>query len=208
MINNYNLLSKFYDIVYSRKPYKKELLYIKKLLTRSNFSNILEFGCGTGNYTKWINNIFSASELVAVDNNKNMLSSKKDLKKFFFNAHKLLNNDGFLVFDFLDLQSVSDTKPKNKKKKFKFENKKVTRITSSTLEKKNNIIKINHNYIVENKNKIDQYNDKFNLKFIDINFIKKIIINKFIICYNYEWLSFKKPSKNNWSSILVLKKIK
>ena len=42
MINNYNLLSKFYDIIYSRKPYKKELLYIKRLLTRSNFSNILE----------------------------------------------------------------------------------------------------------------------------------------------------------------------
>jgi trans-aconitate methyltransferase len=247
MINNYNLLSKFYDIIYSRKPYKKELLYIKRLLPRSNFNNILEFGCGTGNYTKWINNIFSASEIVAVDNNKNMLafakkkkinanfiygnlvnfkynknfdiifclfhvinyiSSKKDLKNFFFNTHKLLNDDGFLVFDFLDLQSVSGTKPKNKKKKFKFENKKVTRITSSTLEKKNNIIKINHNYIVKSKNKIDQYNDKFNLKFIDINFIKKIIINKFIICYNYEWLSFKKPSKNNWSSVLVLKKIK
>ena len=247
MINNYNLLSKFYDIIYSRKPYKKELLYIKRLLPRSNFNNILEFGCGTGNYTKWINNIFSASEIVAVDNNKNMLafarkkkidasfiygnlvnfkhkkkfdvifclfhvinyvSSKKDLKNFFLNAHKLLNDNGLLVFDYLDLQSVSDTEPKNKKKKFKFENKKVIRITNSKLEKKNSIISINHNYIVETKNKIDQYNDKFNLKFIDINFIKKIIINKFIICYNYEWLSFKKTSKNNWSSVLVLKKIK
>ena len=124
------------------------------------------------------------------------------------NAHKLLNSGGFLVFDYLDLQSVSDTKPKNKKKKFKLENKKVTRITSSKLERKNNIISINHNYIVETKNKIDRYNDKFNLRFIDINFIKKIIMNKFIICYNYEWLSFKKTSKNNLSSVLVLKKIK
>lgn len=247
MLNNYNLLSKFYDIIYSKKPYKKELLYIKRLLKRSNFKNILEFGCGTGNYTKWFKIIFSTLQIVAVDNNKNMLafarekkidanfiygnlvnftykekfdvifclfhvinyvSNKKDLKNFFSNAHKLLNNDGLIVFDYLDLQSVSDTEPKNKKKNFKFENKKVTRITSSKLEKKNNIISINHNYIVKTKNKIERYNDRFNLKFIDINFVKKIIINKFIICYNYEWMSFKEPSKNNWSSVLVLKKIK
>ena len=89
MINSYNLLSKFYDIIYSRKPYKKELLYIKKLLTRSNFSNILEFGCGTGNYTKWINNIFPVSELVAVDNNKNMLAFAKKKK---INANFIYGN--------------------------------------------------------------------------------------------------------------------
>ena len=80
MINNYHLLSKFYDIIYSRKPYKKELLYIKRLLPRSNFNNILEFGCGTGNYTNWINNIFSATEIVAVDNNKSMLAFARKKK--------------------------------------------------------------------------------------------------------------------------------
>ena len=40
----------------------------------------------------------------------------KRFKNFFLNAHQLLNDGGFLVFDYLDLQSVSDTEPKNKKK--------------------------------------------------------------------------------------------
>jgi len=246
MFNSYNLLSIFYDKIYSKKPYKQELLYIKKILKKNNYKNILELGCGTGNYTHWIKKLFEPSKFHAVDiNNKmlkiaktknigvkftkgeitsfkskhkfdiifclfhvvNYLESEEKLNKFLNNSFKLLNDGGYLVFDFLDSSSISLSQPKIKKINFNYKKKSITRITQSKIDKSRKNLYIYHEYKFILKKKTNSKKENYKLRLFNTNEIKKIIMKNFkIYCY-YEWMKLKKPTKNNWSSLLVLKKI-
>ena len=77
--NNY---SRFYDLLYHDKDYKKEFDNIYKFIPKKNFifNKILELGCGTGNFTNFFL-FFKPSEILGIDSSKNMIEIAKNKHK-------------------------------------------------------------------------------------------------------------------------------
>ena len=99
--------------------YKK----VTKLLGRSNFTNSLELGCGSGFYSKFIRKI-SKDKVYLVDNSKNMLDnlSLRNVIKIKKNVSKISINKKFDLVAILGLlEFVRDYKKifKNLKNNFK-----------------------------------------------------------------------------------------
>lgn len=76
--------SNLYDLIYKKKNYKKEFFFIKKIIHKHLKSpkNILDLGCGTGNYSNLMTKL--GLDVVGVDRSKHMLSIAK--KKYQFNS--------------------------------------------------------------------------------------------------------------------------
>jgi len=69
----YRQLACYYDYVYAWKAYKKEAREIRRLISKYKKSlgnDLLEVGCGTGNYLRCLSKDFSCTGL---DISKNML---------------------------------------------------------------------------------------------------------------------------------------
>lgn len=78
----YSSLARYYDLIYSRKDYKKESALLRKLIRENKQSpgkDLLEVACGTGLYLAQFEKDFSC---VGIDLNSEMLQiAKKRLKK-------------------------------------------------------------------------------------------------------------------------------
>jgi SAM-dependent methyltransferase len=86
MTSNYSFkkeYSNLYDLFYENKNYQKEINLLKKILKKKS-NKILELGCGTGNYTKKLENF--SSKIIAIDKSKFMIdiAKKKKIKKAKF----------------------------------------------------------------------------------------------------------------------------
>jgi SAM-dependent methyltransferase len=87
--------SKFYDLLYKNKNYKKEFLFIKKIIKKylHKPKTLMDLGCGTGEYSKLMTNL--GLEVLGVDISPHMLKiarkkySKNKKLKFF---HSGINN--------------------------------------------------------------------------------------------------------------------
>lgn len=79
----YNEFAKLYDRLYSVKNYDKETAFLDKVLKKDDCETILEFACGTGNYTKRL--VKKGYKVTCVDKNEGMLKlAKKKLPKVKF----------------------------------------------------------------------------------------------------------------------------
>jgi len=80
----FKLYSEYYDLIYNRKDYKKEVDYITKLLKKLNFKkkNILEFGCGTGNHAKFF--VKKGYKVHGIEKSKEMIALSKKIKGFTY----------------------------------------------------------------------------------------------------------------------------
>jgi SAM-dependent methyltransferase len=83
--------SNLYDLIYKKKKYKKEFFFIKRIINKylKSSSNILDLGCGTGNYSNLMTKL--GLQVVGVDKSEHMLSIarnkyKKNRKINFFNS--------------------------------------------------------------------------------------------------------------------------
>lgn len=78
--------SNLYDLIYKKKKYKKEFFFIRNIINKylNNPNNILDLGCGTGNYSNLMTKL--GLEVVGVDRSRHMLSIAK---KKFKNNHKI-----------------------------------------------------------------------------------------------------------------------
>jgi ubiquinone/menaquinone biosynthesis C-methylase UbiE len=73
----YKELAKYYDLVYSKKDYKKEADNLRKLIRRykrSKGKRLLEFACGTGGHVQYLLKHF---DYTGVDLNEEMLKIAK-----------------------------------------------------------------------------------------------------------------------------------
>jgi len=74
----YKELAKYYDLVYSKKDYKKEAGSLRKLIKkykRSKGNKLLEFACGTGGHIQYLLKYFNYT---GVDLNEEMLKIAKE----------------------------------------------------------------------------------------------------------------------------------
>lgn len=242
MINNYFFFSKYYDKIYSKKPYKKEFSFIKEILKGKEFKEILEFGCGTGNYTQIIKKNYNKSNVTGVDKSLKMIKIaksknigakflKKDLlnyksknkydaifclfhtinyitnlEKFFKNSYNLLNENGYLIIDYLRRESVGYSNINKKKISFKLNGQKVIRYGNSKINRLKDTLEIYYNYLIKQKKQTINFKEKYELKLHKESMIRKLVLKKFDIICSYEWLKKYKPSKKNWTALIILKK--
>lgn len=74
--------SKIYDVLYSKKNYKLEVIYIINLLKKFNIKNnkILDLGCGSGKHLSYF--IKKKYKVTGVEKNQNMIDqAHKNIKK-------------------------------------------------------------------------------------------------------------------------------
>lgn len=85
--------SKYYDLFYANKDYKKEVDYINKLIKdySKNAKNILDLGCGTGIHAQMFNK--KGYEVHGLDISKDMLdiAKEKENKKLTFSVGNIQN---------------------------------------------------------------------------------------------------------------------
>jgi SAM-dependent methyltransferase len=82
--NVFKLYGKYYDIIYKKKKYRKETIFIDKLLRKfnTNNKNILEFGSGTGGHAKFFVN--KGYIVHGIEKSKSMIANCKKIKGFTF----------------------------------------------------------------------------------------------------------------------------
>lgn len=85
-MNYKKFYSKYYDLVYSKKNYKKEVNFFFKLIKDNNFKikKILELGSGTGNHGKYIKK--AGYDIIGVEKSLPMIKFSKK-KKIGFKIH-------------------------------------------------------------------------------------------------------------------------
>lgn len=98
----YKSLAKYYDLIYSKKDYKKESQRIKDLIKKNKKSKgkeLLEVACGTGNHLKYLKKDFKCT---GIDLNQEMLNiAKKKVKGPKFKKANMTNFQINKKFDVL-----------------------------------------------------------------------------------------------------------
>tara|TARA_B100000787_G_scaffold92395_1_gene68238 strand:- start:762 stop:1490 length:729 start_codon:yes stop_codon:yes gene_type:complete len=198
-----NNFENYYDLIFSKKNYKKEVSYILKKTKSLNIKKILDVGCGTGTHSNLIYKdtkikIFGldknkAAIKIAKNKNKNIYFSSKNLKSLKENNFDLIISMFNVVNYFNNLKKLTsffkDIKKKTSKNSlfifdawngsFNFNNK---------IVEEERILK-NKNFILINRIKSikKSLSKKISLYYeININFFKKnkkIKINKVLTQY-------------------------
>ena len=80
----FDLYATYYNLIYKKKKYKKEVDYIHRLINNfnSNNKNILEFGSGTGGHANFFVN--KGYTVHGVERSKSMIANCKRSKNFTF----------------------------------------------------------------------------------------------------------------------------
>jgi SAM-dependent methyltransferase len=75
--NSFHLFNNYYDLLYHEKDYEKEAQYINGVLNKYNpaISDLLELGCGTGNYSKYFSD--SGYTITGIELSEQMVSLAK-----------------------------------------------------------------------------------------------------------------------------------
>jgi ubiquinone/menaquinone biosynthesis C-methylase UbiE len=96
----YQQMAEYYDLLYTWKDYKKEVLLLKRLIKRykkSKGTELLDVACGTGKHIQYFKGDFSA---LATDINQDMLAiARKNVKGITFKAADMVKLDLGKQFD-------------------------------------------------------------------------------------------------------------
>lgn len=86
-MDNFNLYSQYYDLLYKEKDYKAEAEYVVKALRTINpsTSTIIELGSGTGNHAQYLSE--QGFKVLGVEKSGDMVSiaKEKNIKNYFPN---------------------------------------------------------------------------------------------------------------------------
>ena len=223
MRNNFD---KYYDLIFSQKDYKREVLYIFKKTKKIKLSKILDVGCGTGSHSNLIykNKKIKIIALdrsksaikIARNKNKNILFSTKSLKLIEENKFDLVISMFNVVNYFKDKKKLNkffkDIKNKmSKESLFIFDALNGSfSFTNESVEEKR-VIK-NKNFILTNNIKSIKKNlsKKISLNYsIILNFLKsdkKIKINHKLIQFLWTPAEIKKGLINAGFKSIIIKK--
>lgn len=135
-------------------------------------------------------------------------NSNEDLVKAFKVAKTHLNDKGVFIFDFWYGPAVLTDLPMPKVKRLESENIKVTRIAEPTLNSLKNIVDVNYDVFIEDKqtNKIIEKTELHQMRYFfdtELELICRQI--GFKIEKKFEWMSNKNPDFNSWNVVWVIK---
>ncbi len=136
-------------------------------------------------------------------------NSNEELTKAFEVAKKHLNDGGIFIFDFWYGPAVLTDLPTIRVKRLENQNINVTRIAEPVLHAQENIVDVNYDVFIGNKNSKDVVEKKELHKmryFFDTELEMVCAEVGFTIEHKYEWLSDKSPKFSSWNVVWVIRK--
>ena len=135
-------------------------------------------------------------------------NSNSELFKAFEVAKKHLKDGGIFIFDFWYGPAVLTDLPTNKIKRLENGNIKVTRLAEPILNAQKNIVDVNYDIFIENKEtkEVIEKKELHKMRYFfdtELEFICESI--GFKILNKYEWLSYKKPDFSSWNVVWIIK---
>ncbi|WP_066355836.1 class I SAM-dependent DNA methyltransferase [Aliarcobacter skirrowii] len=191
MVHGVDLSCEMLEIAQKRALNKKEQL-------KFTHSNIQEL-----NLNKHFDVVVSLFHVMSYQN------SNKALIQAFEVAKKHLKQGGIFIFDFWYGPAVLTDLPVTRVKRLENEYIKVTRIAEPHLHAQTNIVDVNYDVFIEDKesNKIIEKKELHKMRYF-FNTELEIVCKKvgFKILDKYEWLSKKEPDFNSWNVVWIVKK--
>ena len=137
-------------------------------------------------------------------------NSNNELIKFFEIVKEHLIDDGIFIFDFWYGPAVLTDLPTTRVKRLENQSIKITRFAEPVLHAKENIVDVNYDLFLENKNggAIIEIKELHKMRyFFDTEL--EIICNQvgFKIEQKYKWMSDNEPDFNSWNVVWIIKKI-
>lgn len=135
-------------------------------------------------------------------------SSNEELIKAFKVSKKHLVNGGLFIFDFWYGPAVLTDPPVVRIKRLENEKIKITRVAEPILYPQSNIVDVNYDIFIKNKeeNKIIEVKELHKMRYFFDTELELIchmvgleIVNK------YEWMTYKNPDFNSWYVVWVLR---
>ena len=135
-------------------------------------------------------------------------NSNNELFKAFEVAKKHLKDGGIFIFDFWYGPAVLTDLPTNKIKRLENGNIKVTRLAEPILNAQKNIVDVNYDIFIENKEtkEVIEKKELHKMRYFfdtELEFICESI--GFKILNKYKWLSYKKPDFSSWNVVWIIK---
>ena len=135
-------------------------------------------------------------------------NSNSELFKAFEVAKKHLKDGGIFIFDFWYGPAVLTDLPTNKIKRLENGNIKVTRLAEPILNAQKNIVDVNYDIFIENKEtkEVIEKKELHKMRYFfdtELEFICESI--GFNILNKYEWLSYKNPDFSSWNVVWIIK---
>ena len=137
-------------------------------------------------------------------------NTNNELIKAFKVAKNHLVDSGIFIFDFWYGPAVLTDLPVVRIKRLQNDNIKVIRIAEPTLEPQNNIVNVNYDMFIENKNagEITYIKELHKMRYL-FDTELEIICDQvgFQIEQKCEWMSNKSPDFNSWNVVWIVRKI-
>lgn len=135
-------------------------------------------------------------------------NSNSELFKAFKVAKKHLKDGGIFIFDFWYGPAVLTDLPTTRVKRLENDNIKVTRLAEPILNAQQNIVDVNYNIFIENKEtkEVVEKKELHQMRYFfdtELEFICESI--GFNILNKYEWLSYKNPDFSSWNVVWIIK---
>lgn len=135
-------------------------------------------------------------------------NSNSELFKAFEVAKKHLKDGGIFIFDFWYGPAVLTDLPTTRVKRLENDNIKVTRLAEPILNAQQNIVDVNYNIFIENKEtkEVVEKKELHKMRYFfdtELEFICESI--GFNILNKYEWLSYKNPDFSSWNVVWIIK---
>lgn len=136
-------------------------------------------------------------------------NSNEELIKAFEVAKNHLEDDGIFVFDFWYGPAVLTDLPNSRVKRLENENIKVTRLAEPVLHAQENIVDVNYDVFIEDKNthEIVEKKELHKMRYFfdtELELICEEI--GFSVEKKYEWMSDKNPDFNSWNAVWIIRK--
>lgn len=136
-------------------------------------------------------------------------NSNQDLIKAFEVAKNHLNNDGIFIFDFWYGPAVLTDLPATRVKRLENAHIKVTRIAEPILHAQHNIVDVNYDVFMEDKQTKEVLEKKELHKmryFFDTELEIICELNGWDIDAKHEWISNKNPDFSSWNVVWIIRK--
>ncbi|WP_320035344.1 class I SAM-dependent methyltransferase [Halarcobacter sp.] len=135
-------------------------------------------------------------------------NSKEELIKTFEVAKKHLKLGGIFIFDFWYGPAVLTNLPTPRLKKLQNKDIEITRIAEPVLHIEKNIVDVNYNIFIKNKNtqNLIEKKELHSMRYFfdpELEFICELV--GFKLKNKYEWLTNKTPNINSWNVMWILK---